>query len=1134
MGNYTSVTDNDEWRFGSLESRSSLIKFSPQFLIAPGRMVRMMSMGTKPADMRIDLAMGVPLEFLTSEMWFCTNCCRNTLFTRVLEEVRNLPILSDLSNMTIMERLCPAIGVCPVPFARNAGVVDPDNAREYMQPMKWMYDRPAKVLHEYAQKYRVDIPIRITELKVSADLIVPALKVDLYTMNFGDAADRPGWEDTLVRADGWTIGNHLWIIPPCENDMALRQRWLRSVAPLPTVELNYRERLAFSGTHEKVDQDIIEPGGDTGDMEAAFAEMDQEKPREPKDTAFGQAHITCGPSIYDDERKNIADEFRPMMKCALCQKDPTRISEVPHETRKFYSMTSHVTYQHDACVYPSSRGYTYQQLVGGRQVCAARYWMNSALIEQTREDPSRGKPHTWSERKLTRVHDQSETNGDLAPLLLVDQDKNADHLAAPTATPVIDKKCAHILVRDEYPEVVHAEKAAESNKRYQIPPIAPEVMVEWSKKLVDNQPAKLYQMDPLSSPHELSPMYGERTPLVWFTPAGMKMFLRPSDENLEEAWMKATALLCITIHTLREACELTDFRQTSFGSTYMALLGCAQVMKIESPWTDPMERQGLIMKKSQEGLYTTQQESNFYLEQWETMHSRSKVIQEPESPAITYSNNDIMGLSTDCRALTRATCGIAVDGDQQSIIADLILDVGITRSKTIAGAIQRKEAYLKTWVDTYNLYKDKCKHPNDIKNMLKDRLIKSWDSWPSKVWKMTEEGVQLVKEHIDKTRVERCTGIMRSFWNTFRKKTSGTPMKQEQPEDLEMINHPDSFTGDLPTNSIVGLECSDRPDQLPFINAINEAKQSHDDDQMIMTCKTPGAFEWKMNQGWDAENRLQQRIHLEESKDPHLWDGPFAQRIERFTTELHQDWSLKHRKRVFNECMETNKDDLSEKENMLFRWMCIHITLGGTPTTNPKAGNVFDYVHHAINVTADLVLDHIQGTGLTGLYSASEYSVNDPNLDAWIDESLGYIWEQFPIKRSLYIRAQTDHHKFTKAIVRCVAVMMNEYQLYHFDMPTVFALSPEQWRVWCMQWHMFKRDYEIARTHLLIPEAGCRYEVVSVYLETLMRLEVTETESVEGGVRQRWVQVCPSPYKCPYCEFKFQNYTSVTNAATGI
>ena len=218
--------------------------------------------------------------------------------------------------------------------------------------------------------------------------------------------------------------------------------------------------------------------------------------------------------------------------------------------------------------------------------------------------------------------------------------------------------------------------------------------------------------------------------------------------------------------------------------------------------------------------------------------------------------------------------------------------------------------------------------------------------------------------------------------------------------------------------------------------------------------------------------------------------------------------------------------------------MCIHITLGGTSTTNPYPGNVFDYIHNVINYTADFVLDSIQGTGLTGLYSSSEYKVNDPT---WVDQDLSYLWEQFLIKKSLYTRAQGDHQKFMIALVRCVAVMMNEYQLHHIDMPTVFALTPEQfaltpeqWRVWCMQWHMFKRDYEIARTHLLIPDAGCRYEVVCVYLETLLRLEVTETESDEGGERKKWVQIYPNPWTCPYCDFKYKTYSSVANAATGI
>ena len=45
-----------------------------------------------------------------------------------------------------------------------------------MQPMKWIYDRPAQVVHEYAHKYRSDIPLRITELVMSTDFIVPGLK----------------------------------------------------------------------------------------------------------------------------------------------------------------------------------------------------------------------------------------------------------------------------------------------------------------------------------------------------------------------------------------------------------------------------------------------------------------------------------------------------------------------------------------------------------------------------------------------------------------------------------------------------------------------------------------------------------------------------------------------------------------------------------------------------------------------------------------------------------------------------------------------------------------------------------------------------------------------------------------------
>ena len=61
-GQYSSVNDDDEWRFGSKESRSSVLKFKPQLIIVPGRMVRMQALGSKDcgAEARIDLAMPVP------------------------------------------------------------------------------------------------------------------------------------------------------------------------------------------------------------------------------------------------------------------------------------------------------------------------------------------------------------------------------------------------------------------------------------------------------------------------------------------------------------------------------------------------------------------------------------------------------------------------------------------------------------------------------------------------------------------------------------------------------------------------------------------------------------------------------------------------------------------------------------------------------------------------------------------------------------------------------------------------------------------------------------------------------------------------------------------------------------------
>ena len=248
-----------------------------------------------------------------------------------------------------------------------------------------MYDRPAEQVHDYAHKYRSDVPIKASEAVINNEASVPTLKIDYHTLNFGEATDSKSSEET--RADAWTVGNHMTIIPPCDPDSKLREWWLRSLSPLPADDMVYKEKMAFADGHEIVVQDFVRPGGDSGDIDAAGAEQDMaatDKTRETN-TSFAETHVVCKPSYFEDEERDIREEHRPMMECPLCKPEPTRTQVAVHETRKFSSMTAHTLNGHNCVVYPNSRGYTYQQLVGGKQLLTGRTWMTSATEEQRKE-----------------------------------------------------------------------------------------------------------------------------------------------------------------------------------------------------------------------------------------------------------------------------------------------------------------------------------------------------------------------------------------------------------------------------------------------------------------------------------------------------------------------------------------------------------------------------------------------------------------------------------------------------------------------------------------------------------------------------------------------------------------------------
>ena len=409
-GQYSSVNDDDEWRFGSKESRSSVLKFKPQFIIVPGRMVRIQALGPKDcgADARIDLAMPVPWEFLTSEMWYCTNCCRNHLFQQVLKETRNLPILS---NMIIMERLCPAIGVNPILRVKDySATILPNTAKKLLRPMKWVYDRPLTTLVRQAHNYRADVPIKAGAATVVNTYPIPTMEIEHYTLQFGDAVDAKSEEtggapDKVTRDDATIVGDKLFIIPPFDSNAGVLEGWLKNVADLPKdVKPKFQDKLLIGEFHQATAVDLIHAGGDGGELDAAEAEKEEEAV-DDNNTVIATHPVLCEHSVLLDDRGHVLNEHRTTIHCPFCEQEVLMAAPVEWRTRKFHAFTTHVRMEHDFVAYPSTRGYTYQQLIGGRQAHAAQQWVQSDIVHQERTDKS-GQVHRWRERE--RFTDPSE------------------------------------------------------------------------------------------------------------------------------------------------------------------------------------------------------------------------------------------------------------------------------------------------------------------------------------------------------------------------------------------------------------------------------------------------------------------------------------------------------------------------------------------------------------------------------------------------------------------------------------------------------------------------------------------------------------------------------------------------------
>ena len=212
----------------------------------------------------------------------------------------------------------------------------------------------------------------------------------------------------------------------------------------------------------------------------------------------------------------------------------------------------------------------------------------------------------------------------------------------------------------------------------------------------------------------------------------------------------------------------------------------------------------------------------------------------------------------------------------------------------------------------------------------------------------------------------------------------------------------------------------------------------------------------------------------------------------------------------------------------LFRWMCFHIYLGGTPTSNPMKEDVFGYFHGATSTQCEFMYEKMKGPGITGLYASCGYTKYVPELDTWSDEYMSRVTDMDPLPSEAYEWCANKRNAISQRLVWVASQLMNAYQRHHIDLCAALALSEREWELWCQQWHMYKRDYAIGITHGIMPRKDARYEIVCLYLEALTRIEIQEQPP---GKKDGKAWVTFSPAKCTFCSHWYRSYDNMVNAA---
>ena len=312
--------------------------------------------------------MPVPEEFLLSELWFAKNMGTHPAFVDVPERVLATPIYT---NMAMLHRLCPAIGLTPIPSAvppsEIVKVVDWNSAKKYTQSTHWIYQRGMDQLQESAVWSFNDIPVRSSELTRNPMYDFPVGVHEVTTLKFEVGSDRAEATRPTRKAPFLETLRRYVVFPCCPD-----QKWGVSLRPKPTKEkVNYAIRRRFDGEVHRSNDDLQPEVKDSRERMQDMAE-------EPEEAETNKPHnvgstipfpINNAQSRFEETTGSMAilskdsQQGRQQFECTLCRTIKDKYTAPPIFYR-LSQLNEHVKNSHDVIMYSTSV-YTVQQILCG-------------------------------------------------------------------------------------------------------------------------------------------------------------------------------------------------------------------------------------------------------------------------------------------------------------------------------------------------------------------------------------------------------------------------------------------------------------------------------------------------------------------------------------------------------------------------------------------------------------------------------------------------------------------------------------------------------------------------------------------------------------------------------------------------